>query len=124
MFKMKTDIVKNRLYVTLEGFMNQIEMKACTDKTIEEVKRLKPGFDVISDISKLKPVGQDAIKEVERGQIYFKTAGIRHGIRVVGDAALARIQFNRIGKDINYIPDNVETVAEAENLLDTKYKGK
>ena len=119
MFTIKADIQKNRLYVTLVGYFDYKEMKASTDKTIEEVRKLKRGYDLINDISQFKPASQDALKEVERAQSYLKKTGIRHGIRVEGKAKLTNIQFSRIGKTVDYVADIVETLEEAEKLLDS-----
>jgi hypothetical protein len=119
LYTIKADIEKNRLYVTLVGFFNQILMKECTDKTIEEAKKLKPGFDVITDLSQFKPVGQDAQDEIARGQAFFKQAGIKHGIRIEGSATLASSQFNRLGKTVDYNPNVVKNLEEAEKLLDS-----
>ncbi len=119
MFAIRADIQKNRLYVKFVGFFDYNEMKASTDKTIEEAKKLKPGFDVINDVSEFKPAGQDMLKEIERAQSYLKKAGVRHGIRVEGKAKLTNIQFSRIGKTVDYVADIVETMEEAEKLLDS-----
>ncbi|MHB8104110.1 MAG: hypothetical protein ACYDG5_01030 [Dehalococcoidales bacterium] len=119
MYTIKADVKKNRLYVTLVGFFQHELMKECTDKTIEEVKKLKPGFDVITDLSQFKPVGQDTLDEVARGQAFFKKSGIRHGIRVEGQSKLTSGQFNRAGKTVDYNPDIVASVEEAEKLLDS-----
>jgi hypothetical protein len=118
-FTVKADVEKNRLYITLVGFFHQDEMKACTDKTIEEAKNLKPGFDVITDVSQFKPVGQEALDEVARGQAFFKSAGIRHGIRVEGDSVLSSKQFSRIGKSVDYNPNIVKNIEEADKILDS-----
>jgi hypothetical protein len=119
LYTIKADVQKNRLYVILVGFFHYDEMKACTDKTIEAVKKLKPGFDVITDLSKFNPVGKDTLDEVARGQSFFKQSGIRHGIRVEGKAALANLQFSRTGKAVDYNPNIVATMEEAEKLLDS-----
>ena len=119
MFTIEADIEKNRLYVKLVGFFDYDEMKDSTDKTIVEAKKLKPGFDVINDVSEFKPAAQDLLKEIERAQSFLKKAGVRHGVRVEGKAKLTNIQFNRIGKTVNYIADVVETMEEAEKLLDS-----
>lgn len=119
MYTINTDAVKNRLYVTLVGFFDYMTMKECTDKTIEEVSKLKPGFDVITDLSEFKPVGQDTLDEISRGQAFFKKTGIRHGVRIVGKAALTSSQFNRLGKAVDYNPNIVATMEEAEKLLDS-----
>lgn len=119
MYTIRADAQKNRLYVTLVGFFNHDLMKECTDKTIEEVKKLKPGFDVITDISQFKPVGQDAVDEVARGQAFFKQAGIRHGIRIEGQATLTSGQFGRAAKTVDYNPNVVPDIAAAEKLLES-----
>jgi len=120
MFTIRADIDKNRLYCTLNGFFKYEEMKECTDKTIEECKKLKPGFDVITDISQFKAVGQDALDEVMRAQAFFKEHGVRHAIRVEGGSKLTNIQFSRLGKSVDYVPQVVETMAEAEKILDAQ----
>ena len=120
MFTVKADIKKNRLYTTLSGFFGNIEMKAATDKTIEECKKLKPGFDVITDISEFKAVGQDTLGEVQRAQAFFREHGVRHAMRVEGKSKLTSIQFSRVGKSVDYVPQVVETLAEAEKILDSQ----
>jgi hypothetical protein len=119
MYSIKADVAKNRLYVTIQGFLEDKEMKACTDMTISESKKLKPGFDVITDISQFKPAGPETTKEIERGQAYFKASKIGRGIRVVGQSSLSSMQFKRTGKTVGYEPDTVATIAEAEELLDS-----
>ena len=119
MYTARADITKNRLYVKLAGFFDYNEMKASTDKTIQEAKKLKPGFDVINDVSEFKPAGQDMLKEIERAQAFLKQAGVRHAIRVEGKAKLTNVQFSRIGKAVNYVAEIVETIEEAETLLDS-----
>jgi hypothetical protein len=106
------------LYVTLNGFFHYQEMKECTDKTIEESKKLQPGYDVITDISRFKAVDQKTLEEVKRGQEYFMQSGVRHAIRVCGGAVLTGIQFARSGKTVNYVPATVATIADAERYLD------
>ena len=118
MFDVRADVAKNRLYVKLVGFFDFKEMKEATDATIKGISQLKPGYDVINDISEFKPVGQDTFKEVERGQVYFKKSGIRYGIRVEGKAKLTNYQFNRIGKAVEYEAFSAETLEEAEKLLE------
>jgi len=119
LFTIKADVQKNRLYVTLVGFFDHKLMKECTDKTIEEAGKLKPGFDVITDLSEFKPVGQDAVEEIARGQAFFKKAGIRRGIRVEGQSKLTSGQFHRLGKTVDYNPDIVDSIEAAEKLLDS-----
>jgi len=120
MYTVTADIAKNRLYVKLVGFFDYKEMKEATDKTIAETAKLKPGFDVITDLSEFKPVGQDTISEVARGQAHLNKAGKRYAIRVEGKMKLTSLQFSRMGKNTDYMPDIVASLEEAEKLLDAK----
>ena len=120
MYKFKIDPVKNRLYITLEGFFSTEEMKQCSDETIEAVKQLKPGYDVITDISEFAPVGIDALQEISRVQEYFRQTGVRQGVRIVGESVVTGMQFKRMGKSVGYPSTNVATLAEAEEFLDSQ----
>lgn len=117
MYSVKSDIKKNRLYITLEGFLKGPEMKECTDRAIEESRKLKSGYDVITDIKNFSPVDNQTVKEIERGQAHFKASNIRRGIRVAGKKVVTNLQFNRLGEQVGYDPDIVETMEEAEKLL-------
>jgi len=119
MYSVKADAAKNRLNITLQGFFKVEEMKACTDLTISESRKLKPGFDVITDISQFKPADPETIIEVERGQAFLKSAKIGRGIRVLGQSVTSGMQFGRTGKSVGYAPVTVATMAEAEKLLDS-----
>lgn len=118
MYTVKVDEEKNRLYITMVGFFKFEEMKKCTDETIEASKKLKRGYDVITDISQFKPAGPETVKEIERGQAHFKASGVNRGIRVIGNSTLPDMQFSRTGKPLGYAPNTAATVAEAERILD------
>jgi hypothetical protein len=123
MYELKIDRVKNRLYITLEGFFSAEEMKQCSDETIEAVKQLKPEYDVITDISRFSPVGPETLQEITRVQVYFRESGVRHGVRIVGNRVITEMQFKRLGKGVGYTPTDVATLAEAERFLDSQKKG-
>ena len=50
MYTIRVDTGKNRLYVTLVGYFSIDEMKTCGDETIQATARLRPGYDVVTDI--------------------------------------------------------------------------
>ena len=102
----------------MAGFFNYEEMKKCSDETIAMARKLKPGYDVITDISQFKPTTPEGTKEIERVQAYFKASGVRNGVRVVGENVLSGLQFKRMSVISGYDPTNVATLAEAEKLLD------
>jgi hypothetical protein len=119
MYKIHVDTARNRLYVTMIGFLSLEEAKRCGDETIAAAQKLKPGYDVISDISEFKPGTQDVAKDIERVQAHFRQTGARKGVRVVGQNSASSMQFARTGKLAGFNSDNVATVAEAEQLLDS-----
>jgi hypothetical protein len=120
MYEFKINQVKNRLYITMKGFFQPDEMKRCADETIAAVKQLKPGYDVITDISHFSPVGSEALQEITRVQEYFRKSGVRHGVRVIGKRVLTKSQFQRLGKEAEYTPTEFVTLAEAESFLDSQ----
>ena len=117
MYKVHADTVRNRVYITLAGFLSLEEAKKCGDETIALTKKLKPGYDVITDITEFKPGTQDVAKDIERVQQHFKSSGARRGVRVVGQNAPSSMQFSRTGKSAGFDAINVATMAEAEKVL-------
>jgi hypothetical protein len=117
-WKMRADIVRNRLYGELEGFFTAEDMKKCADDTIEATKKLRPGYCTITDISRCKPLPPEAAKEIERVQAHFRKSGARQGVRVTGSAVLSGMQFKRTGGDAEWSSVNLPSLVEAEKFLD------
>lgn len=116
----RADIVKNRLYLVLIGFFQDDEVKAASDKCIAEASKLKPGFDVINDISQFKPATPKGADEIKRTQLFVKQHGVKRVIRIVGDAVITQAQFSRQEKEAGYNADTAATLTEAEKILDGK----
>jgi hypothetical protein len=117
MHSIRVDIVNNRLYLALEGFMTAEQMRISTDETIEAAKKLKPGYDIVTDISKFKVGDSGVAAEIERAQKFFVESGARRGVRIVGSSALTGIQFKRTAGEAHYASVNVATMEEAEKML-------
>lgn len=115
---MRPDLVRNRLYATLEGFFTAEEMKKCADDTIAAAKKLRPGYCTVTDISKCKPMPPEAAKEIERVQAHFRASGARQGVRIVSASVLSGMQFRRTGGSAEYNSVNLPSLAEAERFLD------
>jgi len=118
MYTIRADTVRNRLYVTLVGFFSLEEIKKCGDETIEATKRLRPGYDVITDITQYKPGPPEVAEDIERVQAHFRKSGARQGVRIVGGNVLSGMQFRRTGTSAVYNSVNVPSLEEAEKLLD------
>ncbi len=118
MHEVKISELKNRMYISLSGFMKVEEVSMAADAVIAAGRKMKPGFDVINDISTFKPGSPEAGAEIKRAQLFLKEQGVRHVIRVTGDSTIAAMQMQRLGKEAGYRADTAGTVAEAETLLE------
>jgi hypothetical protein len=117
MYTIRADTIKNRLYVTLAGFFTLEEMQRCGNETIEATKKLRPGYDVVTDITQFKPGPPEIAKDIERVQTHFRKSGARQGVRIVGSSAISGMRFRRSGAQAEYNSVNVENLQEAEELL-------
>ncbi len=116
-YEIRADIRKNRLYVTLRGFFNEADAKEMADKAIQEIKKLKPGFDVINDISNFKPGSQQSTEELKRAAIFMQQHGADRMIRVVPATTIGSMQFARNSGTVGYDVDIASSVEEAEEML-------
>jgi hypothetical protein len=118
MYEAKADLIKNRLYIKLSGFMEKEAISKAADAVIREAKKLKPNFNVINDISEFKPTTHEAANEIRRAQEYLKNHNVGRVIRVIARAAIVgAMQLERTGKEAGYDANTVASIAEAEKLL-------
>lgn len=114
----RADTAKNRLYITLRGFLTDSEVKAAADTVIAEASKLRPGFDAINDITTFEPVSPEGTAEMVRAQQFVKTHGVRRIIRIQPQPSLGGLQLRRKAKEIGYEADTATSIEEAEKLLD------
>jgi hypothetical protein len=119
MYNINADTQRNRLYITLVGFFSAEEIKKCGDETIAATRKLKSGYDVITDITQFKPGTAEVAKDIERVQTHFAQSGARQGVRVVGQNSSSNMQFSRVGKIAGYQSTAVTTLQEAEAFLNS-----
>jgi len=117
MYTIRVNTLKNRLYVTLVGYFTLEEIKRCGDETIEATAKLRPGYDVITDITQFKPGPPEVAQDIERVQAHFRKSGARQGVRIVGGNVVSGMQFRRTGAHAEYSSVNVPTLEAAEDLL-------
>mgnify|MGYP003394384842 CR=1 FL=1 len=118
-YSVYADIAKNRLVLGLEGFLSLEEITKSTDETIAAAKKMKPGYDVITDISKYITGTPEVAKEIERAQAFFVASGVHRGVRIVAKV-IPGMQFKISAKEAGYESINVATMEEAERYLDGK----
>ena len=122
MHKISTDLAKNRLYVILYGFSSMDQVNDTIREMKEAVQQLKPGFDVVTDISNYKPALPEIAQAIQSMQVFLKQSGMRRAIRIVSASTqgprIASSQFARTSRAVGYEAEIVSSVAEADRLLE------
>jgi hypothetical protein len=118
MIKAKADTVNNRLYITLAGTITKDEAAKAAEAVIDASRQLMADFDVISDLSELKPAPPEVEAQLKKVQKYLKTHGVRRVIRVISEEeTIGARQLRRAGLSVGYIGETAKSVEEAEKLL-------
>ena len=112
----RADLGANRVYVTLKGFSSDEEMAQHVARTAAEVRRVKPGFVMISDISQMKPATPNGTKMLQDIMQLYVKQGIAKLVRIVGDDVIAKGQFNRLAKEAGIPVHYVSSRDEAEKI--------
>lgn len=120
MIEIRKNAVKNRLYLKLSGFLKEEEVISAGHRLIETAKLLRPGFDIINDISDFKPATTSVASFIENIQEDMKKLPVGRIVRVIGKNALGKMQLTRTSLKAGYNAYNVATMQEAEELLDAE----
>ncbi|MBU2491426.1 MAG: hypothetical protein KJ571_02305 [Bacteroidetes bacterium] len=116
----RNDVTNNRCYVTLSGVISYNEAEEIKEKIIKETEMLKPGFDIINNISKYiqgDESGASILQEIVNHLIDKKVNRI---IRVVGTSKTGLIQFAKFtpqdkNLNIHYFPTMEDAAKFLEN---------
>ena len=118
MHKVKIDIQDNRLYLTLSGVISIPEAMKVRDEIYKGVESLKPGFDVINDLSKYIHADESGAVYLQDVTRFFIDKKVNRIVRVVGQSKTGLMQFAKYSQlvetiNIKYLP----TMEEAEAFL-------
>jgi len=117
LFQVLANPEKNRLYVTLEGHLEAPERKDLTVAFLNRLRELKPGFDLVHDMSGLHPTDQEGLRELLKVQAILKVKGVRTVIRIA-KIPLARVQLERAARETGWAFETAASVEEADARLD------
>jgi hypothetical protein len=117
LFQVIANPEKNRLYVTLGGHLDAPERQEAAKAFMAAVKQLEPGFDIVHDMTELRPTDPDGLKDLMRIQTAAKLKGVRSVIRIVR-IPLSRIQFERLAAETGWTFETAASVQEADQRLD------
>ncbi|MDR3684380.1 MAG: hypothetical protein P4L11_11695 [Geothrix sp.] len=123
MFEVHSDAHRNRLYITLAGYLEGPEREKAMEAILAEVAKLVRGFDVVTDISNLHASNQEGFKDLLRANAALRLKGVGHIIRVV-KIPLSRIQVERVSEAAGYETESADSLQEADRRLDALRSGR
>lgn len=121
MYQSRADIEQNRLHVTLKGRIASKESEQAASQVIADLKKLSPGFDVVTDISEFEPATQKEVDILIQVHKILLKSGVNRIARVIGSeikATVGKIQFERASKLTKIVAKNFNSVADADRYLD------
>lgn len=121
--KVRADLNKNRLYCTIGGSVSTEDLKKFYTEVRFAVADLQPGFDVITDLSSIKLGHLAALPTFRKVIHYLASSQPGAVVRVMPKRnTFYRQAMNYASRSQGYVPLYVDTLEEAEELLDTKVK--
>ena len=118
MYDVKTDIDKNRIYITIGKLEGEAEMQALAQTVKSECQKLKKGFTCITDLRKYEVQDEQFEIYVTKTQEAMIAAGLSKVVRVRRETGLlGHFQFDNASMDVGYHAENVTTMEEAEKIL-------
>lgn len=121
MYEFKADLDHNRLYTALKGRMTAEEARQAAARIIEEMEKLFPGFDIITDISELEPATKNEAEILSEVHKILLEHGVGRIVRIVGDnlkATVGKIQFERASRLAGVTALQFISIKAAERYLD------
>ena len=115
--EVEVSVAENRLHLTLRGFFDLAQADAMLLDVQLAFARLKPGFDVISDVSRLGTLTNAAGPVVRRMATSLVEGGMRQMVRVVGSAPGGATSMARAVEGV-YTARVASSKADAARILD------
>ncbi len=124
MYSNRADVSKNRLYVTFKGRLEVQEVAAGGANVIQEARKLRKGFGIISDITEFIPTTEEGRLSMQNTMKTLNDMGVGHVVRIVKNLeSVSGSQWQRTSSAAGYKADQVTNLAQAEALLDQLEKG-
>ncbi len=114
----KADEGRNRLFITIGGTADNQKSQELIDNLDSALKKLSPGFTVLSDLTKMNVVSPTYLIVARKVMKAVKDAKPGRLARVVNP--LIGMQMTRIGKLVGSSAKHFKTVPEANAYLDEK----
>jgi hypothetical protein len=101
--------------------MTAEEARQAAARIIEEMEKLFPGFDIITDISELEPATKNEAEILSEVHKILLEHGVGRIVRIVGDnlkATVGKIQFERASRLAGVTALQFISIKAAERYLD------
>ncbi len=119
MYKNQLNFAKNRMHLMIEGKVDATELKAWSDDLLSKLKRLKPGFSVISEILNCQPATEEVRQMLVETQRKVKELGLGNAVRIVNkNNYVTANQWQRSSRSVGYVAMEAESVEAATKMLD------
>jgi anti-anti-sigma regulatory factor len=112
------DVGKNRIFLCVRGRVDDAEAKSIADSIIKEMGRLRPGFDIVTDLSQAEPLGPEGVNQFKRLLEAHRARKAGRAVRIVGRSKDVALQFARTSKELQHEPYLCFSREEAERWLD------
>lgn len=118
MYNVKTDILKNRMYITVDGTIGVDEVDNYTSDLKKNVAMLKPGFTALLDLRKAQIFTQETMQQLQGTKEIAVNAGISKSAMVV-ESVVLKMQMNRNFKEVGPQDQAFTEIDEAEEYLNS-----
>ena len=114
MYNTRINALKNCAYLTLKGRLEVTELKQWSASMLAELKKLKPGFGVVSDILECQPTDEEGRLIIQETQRKAKEMGMGNVVRITkGANPVTANQWQRSSRSIGYTAADAASVEDA-----------
>ncbi len=117
MYNIRVDVQKNRVFLTVRGDLSLDDVNQMAPQLLEEVKKLRRGFGMISDALDTMPITGEVSKQLQRLMRKMIDGGMGHIVRINSNPLISRHWLGD-GHDMCQPVSNPVILDEAEKLLD------
>lgn len=123
MYNNQLNFAKNRMHLKVEGKVDVAEMQQWSDDLLSKLKKLKPGFGVISEILNCQPTSEEGRQILVDTQRKAKEIGMGHVVRIVKSTNfVAAAQWQRSSRSVGYTALEADSIEAANIILDDAEK--
>lgn len=119
-WEVRVDEDKNRLYMSLSGFLNYQSAKEASNAIISVIANLRENADAVSDLRELKGFDQRAVFHIRKIAYTLDYVGVKRVIQIMSDDPQLATQLRKIySHEGEYKMSEAKSPEDAEAFLDS-----